>query len=68
MDRDDFKADALPDALYVGALTIHAGSTLDLCGLNLYVAGHKVTTRSTGYGDGDVIDSTIPSGTTILVR
>ena len=68
MDRDDFKADVLPDALYVGALTIHAGSTLDLCGLNLYVAGQKVTTRSTGYGDGDVIDSTIPSGTVIVIH
>lgn len=68
VDLADFKEDGLPDALYVGELEVHAGSTLDLHGFNLYVNGVSAWGNWRGFGDGMVIDSTLPSGTLMMLR
>ena len=68
VDVDDFTADTLADAFYAGSLVIHEGSTLDLNGLELYVDGVAARPRWTAFGEGRLIDSTIPSGTAITIK
>ncbi len=68
VDLADFNEDEEPDALYVGELVVHADSTLDLCGLNLYVNGVSAWGNWRGFGDGMVVDCSIPSGTLMMVR
>ncbi len=67
-DVDDYKEDELADAFYVAELVVHSGSILDIYGLELYVNGVSVRGRWRDFGDGLVTDSTIPSGTLIMVR
>ena len=68
VDLDDFTADALVDAFYAGSLVVNAGSTLDICGLELYVDGQSVRKRWDDFGAGRVFGSKIPSGTMLMVR
>lgn len=68
VDVDDFTADTFADAFYAGALMINEGSTLDLNGLELYVDGVAARPRWTAFGEGRLVDSTIPSGTAIIIK
>jgi len=68
VDVDDFTADALADAFYAGSLVVNAGSTLDICGRELYVDGQSVRKRWDEFGEGLVFDSTLPTATLLMVR
>lgn len=68
VDVDDFTADTLADAFYAGSLVIHEGSTLDICGRELYVDGQSVRKRWDEFGAGLVFDSTLPAGTILMVQ
>ncbi len=68
VDSDDFMSDGTADAFYAGELIVHAGSSLDICGLNLYVDGQSVRRRWLEFGPGRVYDSTIPHGLLITIR
>ena len=68
VDVDDFCFDGEADVFHAVDLYVHDGSSLDICGLEMYVGGQTVRTRWTQFGAGRVFDSTIPSGSVFLIR